>query len=112
MSFYAIQTCRPPPKPPNMQGNSRERKRVLEKESLPYIEPEYRPLPKPPRIQDNAEEKVWPPHKFPKIQNVSEKGKIWNYMPLPNPPNIENIDIKKNWNYRPPLEPCPGKFLM
>ena len=55
---------------------------ILEKESLPYVEPEYRPPPKPPRIQDNAKERIWPPPKPPnmKITGGKEK-KIWNYRP-------------------------------
>ena len=81
---------------------------ILEKENLPYVEPEYRPPPKPPRIQDNTEERIWPHPKPHNLKNTEEKEKkIWNYRPPPNPPNIENINEEKKWDCKPPPEPPP-----
>ena len=39
---------RHPPKPPYIQNVDEEVIGIIEKENLPYVEPEYRPPPKPP----------------------------------------------------------------
>ena len=64
---------RPPPKPPNIQNVNEEVIGILEKDNLPYMDPEDRPPLKPPKTQDYAEDRIWPPPKPPNMKNAEEK---------------------------------------